>query len=160
MASKISEAQSDTFIDHDTGLVLRQDPFGGEGHDVIGFADASEWDIVEEDFGPVHSWESQPILVGILVNQKTVDIDHDDNRGETPTNIYCFQSPLTNERVAVYGNFQLDNALGCPVPTKGLKSPYLGRMVYVKWEGKREQGKGNRSLNVYTIAVKKPAVTE
>lgn len=157
----MTDQQTDTFLDTETGLVLRRDPFGGDAHDILGFGDPSEWEVLEEDFGPVIEWDQNPTVAGILINQKVVEIDHNEkDRGPEPTNIYCIQDALTSERRAFYGNFQIDQALGCNPPELGKKSPYLGRMVLIRWEGKREQRKGGRSLNTYTIAIKREPVVE
>lgn len=153
----MSEGSTDIFTDSETGLVLRRDPFGTESHDVLGWADPSEWEVLEEDFGPAIEWATSPVVAGLLVNQKTVDIDHEDGRGSEPTNIYCLEDAVTGERRAFYGNYQLDQALGSKADDRN-KSPYIGRMVLIRWEGKREQGKGGRTLNTYTIAVKREPV--
>lgn len=156
----MSNTQTDTYIDTETGLVLRRDPFGGNEVEILGLGDPSQWEIVEEDFGPIVEWQETPVLAGVLINQKVVDIDHDDNRGTVATNIYCFEDLMTKERRAVYGNFQIDQALGCEPAIKGQKSEYIGRTMLLKWEGKREQGKGGRTLNTYTIAIKREPVRE
>lgn len=159
---KLTESTDETFIDQSLGLVLRRDPFGGEHHDIVDIFDPSQWDVLEEDFGPVIDWATSPIVAGKLINQKIVMIDHDDTRGTIPTNIYCIVDALSKERRAFYGNFQLDQAMGCqnPDPEDPQKSPYIGRDMLVKWEGKREQNKGGRTLNVYTVAVKKTPIEE
>lgn len=156
--AKNVEPVEETMVDTESGLVLRADPFGGSQHDILDVLNPDDWEMVEEDFGPVIDWPTMPTVAGRLVNQKTVMIDHEDSRGESATNIYCLQHAVTGERMAFYGNYQIDNALGCNPPEAGKRSPYLGRTVFIRWQGKREQGKGGRTLNVYTVAVKKEPI--
>lgn len=152
------QEQAETFVDVGTGLVMRRDPFGGDSPDVLGVFNPDEWEVLEEDFGPIIDWPTTPTVAGKLVAQKTVNINHDDERGEQPTNLYSLVDAVSNERRAFYGNYQLDQALGCD-SRDGNKSPYMGRFILIRWEGKREQGKGGRTLNVYTVVAKREPVT-
>lgn len=135
---------------NDMGLMLRGDPFGNGEHEIVGIANAGEWEVLEEDLGDIVDWATSPVIAGVLAGWKEVMIDHDDDRGETPTSIYSVLDSLSGERRAFYGNYQIDQALR--------KTTYMGRMVYIEHKGKRDQKKGGRTLNVFTILVKRAPV--
>lgn len=139
----------------ENGLILARDPFGGENAEVMGFV-AGEWDIVEEDFGPEIDWPTTVRVAGRLTNVKTVMVERDEVDKDTgfrikePSNLYCIEVFPTGEKRSFFGNYQIDNALQ--------RDMYIGRIIFIQWEGKREQSKGGRSLNTYTIGVKREPV--
>lgn len=138
-------------ITSEEGLRYLPDPFEKGEHQLVGVADAGEWEVLEEDFGPEVDWAITPTVAGKLVATKTVQIDHNDDRGPVDTNLYSIEDAVTGERRMFYGNYQIDNAL------QGDK--YIGRTIYLEHKGKRDQGKGGRSLNVFTILVKREPVS-
>lgn len=139
------EQQQEGFVAGDFRYL--PDPFGKGENDLVGVADAGEWEVLEEDFGPEVDWAVTPICAGRLVAVKTVTIDHNDERGPTDTNLYSVEDAVTGERRMFYGNYQIDNALEY--------DKYVGRVIYLEHKGKRDQGKGGRTLNVFTIYVKR-----
>lgn len=146
--SAVDEVTTDT----DTGLLVRGDPFGGNQRDLVGIAEAGEWEVLEEDYGPEIDWSVTPVIAGTLVAFKTVVVDHDDERGPQDTSFYGIENALTGERESFWGNYQIDKAL------QGNK--YIGRTIYLEHKGKRDQSSGARTLNIFTILVKRPPVTD
>lgn len=132
------------------GLMVLPDPFGNGDDKIVGYSEAGDWEVLVDDWGPDWDFQNNPILVGTLIHAEVILIPETDDDGEIterPTVFYSFEHYPTNERVRVWDNYVLNKALG------GIDTPYMGRILYMEWKGKKEIGK--RSLNTFTVLVKK-----
>jgi len=109
-----------------------------------------EWDTVVAPYGPTFPFENEgDTLTGTYLSVKQVEQDDMANPGEKRmANVYAIRSDADGTEYSVWGTFAIDDAFADGKIVEG-------QTVRIVFNGKIPIDNGKRSVNQFTVQVKK-----